>query len=229
MPHCALQMISASIFFILVIPYAGCDPVLPTREEQVNLLTQVYQLLEQLGNNSHKEAELIDRSVKMDMEKYSRTSRVLISVSQELALLKLTSKANSVCSIDAKGKIEDVSYDAFISLSQCTERDLSDLTENSINVTAVIQSAIKSGKSLLEKLEQCSEKRGLGVIACYKKIIQFDVVPVKEHLSKAIEDHAQGQLTTFGINERFYSCVDKVMDSFRDKLDANMDAGMNCN
>lgn len=88
------------------------------------------------------------------------------------------------------------------------------LNRYSQNITSNVEFAIKAGESFLDKLNNCSAKKGLAVIGCYKKIIQNDVLPVRKILSEAIESHRKSHLESFELKINFNRCIETELDKY---------------
>ncbi|XP_030754171.1 uncharacterized protein LOC115880965 [Sitophilus oryzae] len=107
------------------------DSVLPTHAQQVNLLTSVEELFEQVKYASKTEQETMNDSIKSDIQMTLKWSQFLIGSLRDLYLLKLTSNSNSVCSIDEKESMVQISQNAAKNLDNCTNQELGTINSNS--------------------------------------------------------------------------------------------------
>ncbi|CAG9761047.1 unnamed protein product [Ceutorhynchus assimilis] len=207
---------------------AEIKSIFPTQSEQVNLIHNVYDIAEQIKQSAKIEQNAMDESMEDDIEFIMKKSQYLISTLEELTLLKSSSRSNSVCNFDAQEKLKTITKKTYRGIEDCEKTIHDGLAANSLVLTSTIESAIKSGEDFLEKLNRCSDKRGLGLIACYKKIIDNDVIPAKAVISAAIENHRNCLIKSYGLKSDFNHCIERTVEFHRTQMDLELEAGIHC-
>ncbi|KAF2887487.1 hypothetical protein ILUMI_18686, partial [Ignelater luminosus] len=156
--------------------------IIPSKEEQSNLLKNVEQIFNEIRVMVTDESGATDGAVIYDVQKLVDRALDQLSLYEELATFKISCTSNMNDSIprkELKLKIDAIIQEAESELQGCTNKAAEDINNNSNLVTTTTKGAMNRGQVLLDTLNRCSNKVGLNQISCYKKIITTDVHPLK--------------------------------------------------
>ncbi|KAJ8947973.1 hypothetical protein NQ318_021072 [Aromia moschata] len=204
------------------------DTVIPTREEQANLLTNVEEVFEQIKLLTKDEARSTDISVIRDVGLLSERAGYTLKLLEEVAQLRLSSGSNSVCMLDARPIIARLTAEGRDALGGCLQRGGEDVKVASERVANLTDAALERGQQLLDALRACSRRPGLGVISCYRGIIATDVVPVKRILLGAVEAHKTAHHAAIGARNTANECVDNTVRKYRDLMEEEVRKALRC-
>ncbi|XP_015839159.1 uncharacterized protein LOC107398675 [Tribolium castaneum] len=220
----SLLLLSAGLFDSML----GGSNVIPTKEEQANLLTNVQEVFEQVKILVNVEANSTDKSVVCDINKMVERAKDKLELVEELSLTKMSCTNNAVCMLDSKQTIQKLTEEGISALKSCIERGSQDVSTNSLNLMNSTVFATECGQNLLDTLYNCSRKPGLQVISCYKDVIAKDVAPVKRMLLGAIEAHKEGHFRTIEIRNIANDCVDQIMEKYQTRIAKVLGDALRC-
>ncbi|XP_074036402.1 LOW QUALITY PROTEIN: uncharacterized protein [Leptinotarsa decemlineata] len=201
---------------------------IPTKTEQVNLLLNVQEVFEEVKLLTKDEADLTDKSVVYDVELMVKRAEYIMELLEKITLLRLSCDSNSVCMLEARPVIHQLSKDGRHDLRICTEKASSDITTSSDRLANVTNAAMDRGQELLDALGECSKKSGLQVIACYRNIILTDVESVKKTLLEAMDVHRKTHFKAVEIRRAAGICVDDTVKNIRNIMETVLKEAMNC-
>ncbi|VEN49179.1 unnamed protein product, partial [Callosobruchus maculatus] len=135
----------------------------------------------------------------------------------------LSCDANSVSSLDARPHIKTLKAEGVTAISACTAPSLDRVRSGTTHLKNVTAQAVSHGQSVLDKLEACSKKSGLAVIACYRNIIITDVKPVKLALMDAIRIHKEKCADVAALRNDVNKCVDMTVEKYRGLMEVELD------
>ncbi|KAH0808526.1 hypothetical protein GEV33_014266 [Tenebrio molitor] len=218
-------LLSTGLFDMML---GGGSNVLPTKEEQANLLTNVQEVFEQLQLMVNIEANSTDESVVSDINRTVERAKDKLELIEELSLTKMSCGSNQVCMLESKQIIEKLVEDGAGELEACVSQGSAEVTANSFSLMNTTLFATECGQNLLDTLYNCSRRPGLQVISCYKDVIAEDVAPVKRTLLGAIEAHKEGHFRTIEIRNVANDCVDGVMKRYESRIAEVLKDALQC-
>ncbi|RZB40266.1 hypothetical protein BDFB_009806 [Asbolus verrucosus] len=219
---------SLCLFGVFNTILSGSSSVIPTKEEQANLLTNVQEVFEQVKVLVNVEANSTDESVVDDINRMVQRAKDKLSLLEELNLTKMSRGSNSVCMLEYKQIVQKLTHEGTEELKFCIKKGWDDITSNSFYLTNATIYATDRGQNFLDTLYNCSCKPGLKVISCYKEVIAKDVVPVKNMLLAVIETHKLGHFRTIEIRNVANDCIDDIIERYRIKMARVLNEAVHC-
>ncbi|CAH0555550.1 unnamed protein product [Brassicogethes aeneus] len=216
------------IFTQLVLAKSANFKSFPTRQEQVNLLTNVQEVFEEIKFLVSEESKMTVDSVKDDVEKVIRRGSEFLDIYVELVTNRVSAFSNSACSLEPKGKMREIAKEGKELIKGCALRSNEDIVESTTQTGNTTNVALKKGQELLDSLGDCSRKPAFQLISCYKGIIDTDVVPVKLIFLRALKDHQKDHLRVIEVRNEANECVDTILDGYRVKMDAMLKKALEC-
>ncbi|XP_063921548.1 uncharacterized protein LOC135136270 [Zophobas morio] len=222
-----MQPCQMSLLFISGL-FSVSSNVIPTKEEQANLLTDVQEVFEHAKLLVDVEANSTDSSVVSDVTKMVERAKDKLRLIEQLSISRMTFTSNTVCMLESKHDMEKLARLGAAELEACVSGTADAVAANSLTLKNSTGAATQRGQELLDTLYACSRKPGLQVISCYKDVIAKDVAPVKRMLLGAIEAHREGHFRTIEIRDAANNCVDDVIGRYRAKMATALKEGLSC-
>ena len=237
-----MQLCQMSLLFISGL-FSVSANVIPTKEEQANLLTDVQEVFAPAKLLVDVEANSTDSSVVSDVTKMVERAKDKLHLIEQLSISSkslpsksrlhsavsgMTFTSNTVCMLESKHDMEKLARLGAAELEACVSGTADAVAANSLTLKNSTGAATQRGQELLDTLYACSRKPGLQVISCYKDVIAKDVAPVKRMLLGAIEAHREGHFRTIEIRDAANNCVDDVIGRYRAKMATALKEGLSC-
>ncbi|KAI4461133.1 guanylyl cyclase [Holotrichia oblita] len=207
---------------------AGKPIGIPTKQEQVNLLTNVEEVFESIKSLTSDEGKMTILSVSEDIEKNIQRSRTYLSIFEEFHIFKLEHLDNQNCTRKKKKTIQKNTREYLILLKNCGAISEDEIKNSSSQVFDVINSTLVDGQNFLDSLRNCAFGPVLQLIPCYRKVIQEQVVPLKEKLLQTTEIHRNGMLRSISIRRTASDCIDDLLQGYKEKVSCLLDEAMSC-
>lgn len=113
-------------------------------------------------------------------------------------------------------------------LKSCGTNTEDEIKNSSSQVSSVINSTLADGQHFLDSLRNCAFGPVLQLIPCYRKIIQEQVVTLKEELLHTTETHRNGVLNSISIRKAASECIDDLIQEYNEKVSYLLHEAMSC-
>lgn len=145
-----------------------------------------------------------------------------------LYLSGLSCDSNSVCMLEYRPMIKQTAADGRESLRECAKKNMFRIENCTLTLFNITNSAIDRGQQFLDRLEDCSKKNGIAVIACYRNVIATKVIPVKMKLLEAIRAHKEAHNEVIKIRRAVNDCVEENIQKSRDLMEKSLKEALSC-
>ncbi|CAH1968123.1 unnamed protein product [Acanthoscelides obtectus] len=199
---------------------------IPTQTEQANLLRDVNEVFELLKLAADEESDIVLKSVEHDVDLIEKRASYTLGLLERIILMRLSCDANSISSLDYRPHIKTVKLEGVAALTACSASSLDRVRSGAAHLKNITTHAVSSGQGVLNKLDACSKKSGLAVIACYRNIIVNDVTPVKVALMDTIKTHKEKCSEVAAIRNDVNKCVDMTVEQYRSLLEVELEKAL---
>ncbi|KAK5639731.1 hypothetical protein RI129_010542 [Pyrocoelia pectoralis] len=206
---------------LLLYPFMDFISSMPSKEEQANLLKSVEEIFQIIRALVNDEVSATDTSAVIDIQHMVVQAMNYLLLVEELTLLKIFTlkKENSVCYNNATHFMEKSVVEGEEQLQICLDDAINIIYNNSQLVRSTVGEAINQGDGFLVTLNNCSQKPGLQLISCYKKVIATDVFPLKLILVDALNIHKSVHFESILVKQKSIECVDNVLKKQKEKIE----------
>ncbi|KAF5279433.1 hypothetical protein FQA39_LY05543 [Lamprigera yunnana] len=218
------KMFLAAVLFMsmLVLKIGTLDPIsiIPSRREQIDILKSIQEIVDKIREVvNEEESATIDGNV-INLHRNMKHAANYLAVNQELVLLKAVHLQSEECALPSNttALVYKVVEEGEGLLQICLNDAINNIYNNSQLVTTTIGEAMNQGDAFLDSLNKCSQKPGLQLISCYKKVIATDVFPLKLMLINALNVHKFNHLEIISDKHKSAECVDNVLRRQQEKM-----------
>ncbi|KRT86563.1 hypothetical protein AMK59_267 [Oryctes borbonicus] len=215
-------------FYIYQIALGGKPMGIPTQQEQINLLTNVQEVFDNIKMLVNDEGISTVSFVSEDAEKIIRRNQDHLKLAEEIAIIKLSNLENQNCTHQKKTTIKKNTEECLLLLKSCGSTITNEIKDTSSKVTNITSFAMEDGQSFLDSLRNCASISKLQLIQCYRNIISEKVTPLKELLLEAIRSHKSGNLESTLIRSTASDCVDDILRMYKEKVSYLLTEATSC-
>ncbi|KAK4872355.1 hypothetical protein RN001_014384 [Aquatica leii] len=198
---------------------------IPSKQDQMNMLNNVKNVFDTIRTTINEERSATDAAAALEIHHTATQAMNYLVLVKDLTFLKIANlkSENSVCQNNVKSSVQKVIREGEELLQICLDEAINNIYNNSQLVATTIGEAMNQGDAFLDALNKCSQKPGLQLISCYKKVIATDVFPLKLILINALNVHKSSHLEVISVKSKSNECVDNVLEVQQEKMNKILD------